>query len=92
MLEIEIKMRSDDNGRVERILLEKGARPLENLDQTDEYLNHPCRDFAETDEALRLRRDSRGKITYKGPKIGTAYQPRAIPSDTASNRFSTGRH
>ena len=69
MLEIEIKTRSDDNGRVERILLEKGATPLETLDQTDEYYNHPCRDFAKTDEALRLRKDSKGRITYKGPKL-----------------------
>ena len=38
-------------------------------DQVDEYFNHPCRDFAVTDEALRLRMDSRGRITYKGPKI-----------------------
>ena len=69
MLEIEIKTRADDIGRVERTLLEKGATPLEELDQTDEYFNHPCRDFAATDEALRLRMDSKGRITYKGPKI-----------------------
>jgi adenylate cyclase class 2 len=69
MLEIEIKTRSDDNGKVERTLLKKGATPLEELDQTDEYYNHPCRDFAGTDEALRLRKDSQGRITYKGPKI-----------------------
>ena len=76
MLEIEIKTRSDDNGKVERTLLKKGATPLEELDQTDEYYNHPCRDFAETDEALRLRRDSRGKITYKGPKIDRSTKTR----------------
>ncbi len=38
-------------------------------DQVDQYFNHPCRDFAETDEALRLRKDTKGRITYKGPKI-----------------------
>jgi adenylate cyclase class 2 len=69
MLEIEIKMRSADNGRVERLLLEMGAALLGEHDQVDEYFNHPCRDFAETDEALRLRMDSRGRMTYKGPKI-----------------------
>jgi adenylate cyclase class 2 len=69
MLEIEIKARSLDNGRVERLLLKRGATLLGEHDQVDEYFNHPCRDFAETDEALRLRKDSSGKITYKGPKI-----------------------
>jgi adenylate cyclase class 2 len=69
MLEIEIKTRSSDNGKVERLLLAKGARKLGEHDQVDEYFNHPCRDFASTDEALRLRRDSKVKITYKGPKL-----------------------
>lgn len=69
MLEIEIKTRSDDNARVERWLLERGATPLGEEEQVDEYFNHPCRDFAVTDEALRLRKDSAGRITYKGPKI-----------------------
>jgi adenylate cyclase class 2 len=69
MLEIEIKTHSLDNGRVERLLLKRGATFLGEHDQVDEYFNHPCRDFAETDEALRLRKDSSGKITYKGPKI-----------------------
>jgi adenylate cyclase class 2 len=69
MLEIEIKMPSPDNGRVERLLLSKGAEMLGEHDQVDEYFNHPSRDFALTDEALRLRQDSKGKITYKGPKL-----------------------
>lgn len=69
MLEIEIKTRSEDNNRVEGLLLESGAILLNEHVQVDEYFNHPCRDFAETDEALRLRHDSAGKITYKGPKI-----------------------
>jgi adenylate cyclase, class 2 len=69
MLEIEIKTRSEDNLRVEKQLLKRGATPLGEHDQVDEYFNHPCRDFAETDEALRLRKDSTSKITYKGPKI-----------------------
>ena len=69
MLEIEIKTRSLDNGRVEGLLLKRGATLLGENDQVDEYFNHPCRDFAQTDEALRLRKDSCGRITYKGPKI-----------------------
>ncbi|MGD0818152.1 MAG: class IV adenylate cyclase [Methanomassiliicoccales archaeon] len=76
MLEIEIKTRSEDNGRVERLLLERGAKPLGEQDQVDEYFNHPCRDFAETDEALRLRKDSHGRITYKGPKLDRSTKTR----------------
>ena len=55
--------------RVERILLERGATLSKDCDQVDEYFNHPCRDFAVTDEALRLRKDPDGKMTYKGPKL-----------------------
>ena len=38
--------------------------------EVDLYFGHPARDFAQTDEALRIRR--RGEsvfVTYKGPKI-----------------------
>jgi adenylate cyclase, class 2 len=76
MLEIEIKTRSVDNVAVERLLLGRGATPLGEQEQADEYFNHPCRDFAETDEALRLRKDSTGKITYKGPKIDRSTKTR----------------
>ena len=41
--------------------------PQEELDL---YFAHPVRSFAETDEALRIRRKgSKTLITYKGPKI-----------------------
>lgn len=36
----------------------------------DAYYGHPARDFAATDEALRLsRRADRLELTYKGPKL-----------------------
>ena len=36
----------------------------------DVYFAHPCRDFAQTDEAIRIRRDVEGiTLTYKGPKV-----------------------
>ncbi len=36
----------------------------------DAYYAHPCRDFAATDEALRLsRRGGRADLTYKGPRL-----------------------
>lgn len=45
--------------------------------QVDRYFNHPSRDFAQTDEALRLRLDAGHPcITYKGPKIDTSTKTR----------------
>lgn len=39
-------------------------------DHADVYFAHPARDFARTDEALRLsRRGGRVDLTYKGPKL-----------------------
>jgi len=36
----------------------------------DIYFSHPCRDFASSDEALRIRQDVEGiTLTYKGPKV-----------------------
>jgi adenylate cyclase class 2 len=41
----------------------------EPVEQLDHYFNHPSRDFADTDEALRLRQiGDRNFITYKGPR------------------------
>lgn len=41
-----------------------------DCEQIDTYLAHPSRDFAKTDEALRIRVDGdRQVVTYKGPKL-----------------------
>jgi adenylate cyclase class 2 len=70
MLEIEIKALCDDLGAAEKRLSELGGVFCGEIEQADLYLAHPCRDFAVTDEALRLRR-SGGLTTlhYKGPKL-----------------------
>ena len=48
-----------------------GAEAGHEVEQEDVYLAHPSRDFAETNEALRLRRDgASNRVTYKGPKRG----------------------
>lgn len=40
------------------------------MEQVDRYFAHPARDFAETDEALRIRSvGDTNCVTYKGPKI-----------------------
>jgi adenylate cyclase, class 2 len=47
-----------------------GATLGEPKSQSDHYFAHPCRDFAQTDEALRIRtEDGKCFVTYKGPKI-----------------------
>ena len=69
--EVEIKFRAADLEALGRRLLSLGAEPIGTSEQEDLYLAHPSRDFASTDEALRLRRvGDMNRITYKGPKLG----------------------
>ncbi len=54
---------------VEERLRVLGAVYEESVAEEDTYYQHPCRDFAKTDEALRIRRiNGRYELTYKGPK------------------------
>ena len=57
--------------------------------EEDVYFQHPCRDFAKTDEALRVRVvKERVELTYKGPKEGGVYKARreiTVQVDSASN-------
>jgi adenylate cyclase class 2 len=77
MLEIELKFRADDWSGVREKLSAWGARPLGTRDEADHYFNAPDRDFAATDEALRLRRvGDRTNFTYKGPKRAAATKTR----------------
>jgi adenylate cyclase class 2 len=70
--EVEAKIVLEDCNRldeVKRRLEELGARFDGEVYEEDTYYQHPCRNFAETDEALRLRiADGKVEITYKGPK------------------------
>jgi len=75
--EVELKFPAPDTLVLEQRLIALAARWHELVDQSDRYFNHPCRDFAVTDEALRLRRDGdRVVITWKGPRIDTATKTR----------------
>ncbi|MCE9534268.1 MAG: class IV adenylate cyclase [Planctomycetes bacterium] len=70
MLEIESKYPVASFADLEKRLLHWGARLVEDRNDADHYLNAPDRDFAQTDEAFRIRRiGSRNLLTYKGPKI-----------------------
>src|SRR5436305_7495791 len=67
--EVEVKYRSVDHDQLRRRLIERGAAPEPEVAQEDVYLSHPSRDFAVTNEALRLRRiGAENRITYKGPR------------------------
>ena len=54
--EVELKFPVADASAMEQKLIGLAARFREPAEQTDRYFLHPCRDFARTDEALRLRR------------------------------------
>jgi adenylate cyclase class 2 len=69
MLEIEVKYRVQDWSAVEARLRNWGAEFAEARADADQYFNAPDRDFARTDEALRVRRIGPSNfVTYKGPK------------------------
>lgn len=69
--EVEMKFRGVDHAALAARLASLGAEASPPVDQVDCYLAHPARDFAVTNEALRLRRDGgTNRITYKGPKLG----------------------
>lgn len=68
--EVEQKHRIDDLPALVHRLAQRGVALGPPIIQSDEYFTHPARDFAKTDEALRIR--SSGEqvfVTYKGPKL-----------------------
>ena len=70
MYEVENKYRNADIDQVRAELEKLGAEFQPPIEQIDRYYAHPSRDFAQTDEALRIRRNGdKFRITYKGPKV-----------------------
>jgi len=68
--EVEQKHRVDDGWDLAIRLAGYGAARSEPVEQLDQYFAHPCRDFAQTDEALRVRTaGEKSFVTYKGPKL-----------------------
>src|SRR3954468_9713035 len=75
--EVEQKFRVDDPQAIRDRLIDLGVQFQESESQVDHYFRHPSRDFATTDEALRLRQiGEQNFITYKGPKIDAATKTR----------------
>ena len=78
MIEVELKIRVSENEflRIKQELKSRSTKKSEEF-MDDLYFQHPCRNFEETDEALRIRKSNNESfITYKGPKIGTAMKTR----------------
>ena len=74
MIEVEVKAKIDSFEEMEEKLSEIGAQKTKKEFQEDIYFNSPVVDFADTDEALRIRTTTENDntnifITYKGPKI-----------------------
>ena len=68
--EVEQKFPVADVAALETKLAALGAAISEPRLEVDLYFAHPGRDFAKTDEALRIRRGGPSNfITYKGPKL-----------------------
>jgi len=75
-IEVEIKFQVDNVAELERRLLDLGGTGFgEPATESDIFFQHPCRNFVQTDECLRLRYrvfsdgTSEHSLTYKGPKI-----------------------
>ena len=74
MIEVEVKAKISSFSEMEEKLDSIGATKSKHEFQEDIYFNSPIVDFADTDEALRIRETSTDTehnlfITYKGPKI-----------------------
>lgn len=90
--EVEQKYPVADLAAIEAGLAEIGAAVSETRVEVDVYYAHPARDFAATDEALRIRRvGSTSSITYKGPKVDKTTKTRReieLPLGTSEEGFT----
>jgi adenylate cyclase class 2 len=75
--EVEQKHRVQDVAALKKRLEERGVAIEPAKLQVDQYFAHPARDFARTDEALRIRTvGGESFVTYKGPKLDAATKTR----------------
>ena len=77
MIEVEVKAKIGSFEEMEERLSEIGAVKSKKEFQEDIYFASPIVDFAESDEALRIRTtDNDIFITYKGPKLNSEAKTR----------------
>lgn len=81
MIEVEVKAHAPNLNEIEEKIVEIGASREGEEYQEDLYFNAPHRDFAQTDEALRIRKIKKENseetyITYKGAKMDNVSKTR----------------
>lgn len=85
MLEVEVKAPAGEGRDAEAVVARVealGGTPTGTFRQVDAYHRHPVRDFAVTDEALRIRTITTPdgartrEVTYKGPKLDATTKTR----------------
>lgn len=77
MIEVEMKFLLVETDAFLRRLAELQPTLVEDRMEIDEYFQAPDRDFAVTDEALRVRRVGQtAYLTYKGPKLDAVTKTR----------------
>ena len=93
--EVEQKFRLADPAALEARLRAIAVALAAQIEQADRYFAHPSRDFAATDEALRIRSvGERNWVTYKGPKIDRTTKTRRElelpiePGESGAARFA----
>ena len=75
--EVELKFPIQDAAAMAARMKALGARRGPQVRQVDRYFSHPVRDFAQTDEALRLRTEgTQNRLTYKGPLLDATTKTR----------------
>jgi adenylate cyclase class 2 len=85
--EVELKFDLKENERFIERLENMTVRFRDSMEQIDRYFSHPIRNFAQTDEALRLRQvGDEVKVTWKGPRVDTS--AKVIYSDPIEEEIS----
>ena len=71
MIEVEVKFAVPEGVDLGSLLQSRfGLTSGSCCEESDEYFQHPCRDFDATDESLRIRRsDQAVTFTWKGPRL-----------------------
>lgn len=81
MIEVEVKSKISSFEVIKNKLKNINAIKIRKEHQKDLYFNSPLKDFAKTDEALRIRNvsienEKKSLITYKGPKLDSKSKTR----------------
>jgi adenylate cyclase class 2 len=90
MYEVEVKVRAA-HAPVRDRLTDLDAESLGTVEQVDTYYDAPHRDFAATDEALRLRAETgedgtETRVTYKGPLVDAQSKTRREAETAVGDR------